>query len=391
MKIKTDSGTFEFSDHSSMAACLEKKKAAGIPINDQAIAICISETNKKKKKSESSDYISPIPTGVYKFTLMNHWNGSDLTYELQFGMGKKVIAIPLKSPTKYDTPVNTLMEAKKRSCSCTSDLGDVPGISRLFGEFSDPIERSESWMNFEGVSKRTKNVYYPLIKGQVEVINTEQTTQLLFDSEKLSGRWLLRSIPNIFDDGFIKGDQMYLFWKPDTMESLMESKKKVNTKVGEETEKVKVISHMQSGVSRSSNSKEFDVIIAAEGTWIDRFGQKFIYTKEFINRLFSSMSRQVDGDNIPIGVDKMHNKIEEGKITKLELLQSPVAMIKGRGFFNGPIDDVNGASIDAELSAVLLPKLQAFLAIDGVTKRVSLVKSPACKLCFFVPKAQNVI
>lgn len=386
MKIKTDSGTFEFSDHSAMANCLSKKKAAGIPINDQAIAICISETKKKKKKTETSAFVSPVPTGVYKFTLMSHWNGPDLTYELEFDLGKKVIAIPLKSPNKFDSPVKTLMEAKKISCSCVSGLGDVAGISRLYGEFSDPIERTATWMDFEGVSTRTKNVYYPIVKGQVEVINTEQNSQLLFDSDKLSGRWLLRALPNIFDDGFIKGDQMYLFWKPDSLESLMESEKTIVPVVSKEEEVQKIISYMQSGITRASNNKEFDVIIAAEGTWIDRFGHKFIYTKQFINTLFQSMSRQMEGDNIPIGVDKQHSKIDEGKMTKLELLETPVAMIKGRGFFNGPIDDVNGASIDAELSVVFMPQHQAYVPIDGVTKRVSLVASPACKLCFFVPK-----
>ena len=43
--------------------CLSKKKSAGIPINDQAIAICSSECRKKNTKMGSIDYdyFRPIP------------------------------------------------------------------------------------------------------------------------------------------------------------------------------------------------------------------------------------------------------------------------------------------------------------------------------------------
>ena len=40
---------------------LKKKKAAGIPINDQAIAIAMSECKKKKAKMADYDYFRPIP------------------------------------------------------------------------------------------------------------------------------------------------------------------------------------------------------------------------------------------------------------------------------------------------------------------------------------------
>ena len=42
--------------------CLSKKKAAGIPINDQAIAICSSECRKQADtKMADYDYFRPIP------------------------------------------------------------------------------------------------------------------------------------------------------------------------------------------------------------------------------------------------------------------------------------------------------------------------------------------
>jgi len=41
--------------------CLAKKKAAGIPINDQAIAICSSECRKSNTKMADYDHFRPIP------------------------------------------------------------------------------------------------------------------------------------------------------------------------------------------------------------------------------------------------------------------------------------------------------------------------------------------
>jgi len=63
-----------------------------------------------------------------------------------------------------------------------------------------------------------------------------------------------------------------------------------------------------------------------------------------------------------------------------------MAHIRGRGFFNGPIEDVDGASIDAELDAVFLKDFQSWFPVDGITKRVSLVNNPACKVCLFTPR-----
>jgi len=42
-------------EQSSVSKCLSAKKAAGIPINAQAVDICISESRKKGNKSKMSD------------------------------------------------------------------------------------------------------------------------------------------------------------------------------------------------------------------------------------------------------------------------------------------------------------------------------------------------
>ena len=99
------------------------------------------------------------------------------------------------------------------------------------------------------------------------------------------------------------------------------------------------------------------------------------------------MNMQILDGSTPIGVDKEHDKVEKGQMTSLQLLDEPISHIKGRGFFNGDLGDVNGASIDAELEAVFLTEFQSWFPVNGITKRVSLVANPACKVCFFTPKA----
>jgi hypothetical protein len=47
---------------------------------------------------------------------------------------------------------------------------------------------------------------------------------------------------------------------------------------------------------------------------------------------------------------------------------------------------MNGASIDAEFDVFFDPKANAYIPVSGVTKRVSLVAKPACKVCKFIPK-----
>ena len=64
----------------------------------------------------------------------------------------------------------------------------------------------------------------------------------------------------------------------------------------------------------------------------------------------------------------------------------PYAHITGRGFYDGSISNMNGASIDAEFDVFFDPKANAYIPVSGVTKRVSLVAKPACKVCKFIPK-----
>lgn len=332
-----------------------------------------------------------IEDGVYDYDVLGHWKGDKFIYELQVEMSDRILAYPFEHPLlDYGHNVQSIDQANEARCPCEI-IGDREGVSRLYGQFSEPTERVRDFKGFTGVTK-SKEVYLPVDKGTVRIFNTESSSEFYFKGEKMNGRWILRDLPNIFDNKFIEGERMKLFWKPETRETHMGEKLKNLTTLQSSVlkgEQVKMNSEFTTGISIASNSKDFEVIVAAEGTWTDKFGQRFTYTKDFINTLFTQMNMQLMDGAIPIGVDKEHNKIDNGQMTNLQLLDEPIAHIKGRGFFNGPIEDVNGASIDAELDAIFVPQFQSWFPVNGITKRVSLVAKPACKVCFFTPKASG--
>ena len=48
-------------NQAAVSRCLSAKKKAGIKIDKQAVAICISESRKKKSKMTEEEYFKPIP------------------------------------------------------------------------------------------------------------------------------------------------------------------------------------------------------------------------------------------------------------------------------------------------------------------------------------------
>ena len=325
-----------------------------------------------------------ISDGKHKFSVLAHWKDKSLTYEFQFLENDRIIAFPFISPTapQPSEPIQTLMAAKSFPCKCA--IGDQAGATRLYGQFS--TIRDKTWFELEGVTKQTKEVYMPLLKGEVEIKNETKQTELLFNSPGMTGRWLMRELPNMISQ--IPGDKMNLLWKPDNKESQIENKLSIM-----QTMPISSIkgdpSHLTSQMSTQilvTSPKEFDVVVAAEGTWVDGHGRKFTYTKEFINTLYTNMNMQLLEGKIPIGVDKEHNFKDNGQMTSLQLLDKPIAHIKGRGFFNEDIGDAKGASIEADLDVVYSKQFQSFFPVNGITKRVSLVKNPACTVCYFTPQ-----
>lgn len=307
--------------------------------------------------------------------MLGHWTGDEFKYELQIEEEDKVTMFPFKSPRKPQK-VTTLAEAQTIECPC-KQMGNIDGVSRLFGEFSEPVERVKEFMNFEGVTK-TGEVYKILEKGKVDIIKTEMGATFNFDSDLINGRWLLRTLPNIFNKEFIEGPNMQLFWKPGPDSIKTEASEQISPLI-------KVESQMTSQLLQIDETKStFNTVVAAEGRWTDKFGNTFIYTKDFLQTLFTNMQESLKLGKL--GVDMNHNKKDNGKMTELQLLDEPYAHIIGRGFYDGSISNSNGVSIDAEFEVFFDPKANAYIPVNGVTKRVSLVASPACKVCKFIPK-----
>jgi hypothetical protein len=310
------------------------------------------------------------------FSMLGHWNGDKFTYELQIEEDNHVMMFPFKSPLPLQK-VQTLQDANAVECPC-KEMGDIEGVSRLYGEFSEPIEREKAFINFEGVTK-SGDVYKVLEKGQVDIIKTEMGTTLNFESDLIKGRWLLRTLPNIFNKEFISGDNMQLLWKPGTSTLMSDPMEQIGDPTKIHSEIISVVTEME--------GNSFNTVVAATGRFVDRFGQPFIYTKDFLKTLYTNMKRQMDEGNNPIGVDAHHTKIDDGKMTELHLLEEgQQSKIVGRGIYNGDMAGTTGASIDAEFDVFWDRKAKAYIPVNGVTKRVSLVASPACKVCKFIPK-----
>ena len=93
------------------------------------------------------------------------------------------------------------------------------------------------------------------------------------------------------------GNSSYLFWKPPE-QTPHAAQKTINTscpcpkKRLEDKERPKNLTKMsakfQSDIS-ILDEHTFEGIAAAEGTWVDLYGHKFIYTSEFMDTLLQRM------------------------------------------------------------------------------------------------------
>ena len=308
--------------------------------------------------------------------MLGHWSKDKFAYELQIEDNDKVLMYPFKSPNITTHKVHTLQDANAVECPC-KEMGDIEGVSRLYGEFSEPIEREKAFLNFEGVTKNGE-VYKVLEKGKVDIIKTEMGTTLNFESDLINGRWLLRTLPNIFNSEFISSENMQLLWKPGQATLMSDPIEQIGDPIKIHTEMISIITEMQ--------GKFFNTVVAATGRFVDRYGNPFIYTKDFLKTLYTNMKRQLDEGIKPIGVDKNHSKIDNGRMTELHLLEEgQQSRIVGRGIYEGDMTGTTGASIDAEFDVFWDKKAKAYIPVNGVTKRVSLVASPSCKVCKFIP------
>lgn len=286
-------------------------------------------------------------------------------------------------------------------------ISDSPNITRLFGEMSEDT-RSGAWLSFEGETLepeegQNSGIYKIYDTGRIRIGNqTEKYSELFFSGSKMSDRWILRKLPNPFDRALFSSENIYLLWKPPLQKSYNQanssiskykeiicpcSNKEISAKFHElvREEGVETISKLSSDVIFNPDSKTFNGIGAAEGTWIDMFGEKYVYTKEFITHLYNEQRERLkNGETIKVGGDE-HTDGFNGTINNVKLHTQPVYHIEVEGIYHGPSKLSNeryGLSYENRLRSVWNEEFQAWIPFGGSTDAINVVRKPACKICW---------
>ncbi len=295
-------------------------------------------------------------------------------------------------------------------------ISDNPNITRLFGELQEDT-RSREWLDFDGTTLKPETLdnvddeiqalhgdYRILETGQLRVGDqTAKFSELFFNEQHISGRWILRKIPNIFDKSYLSDPEVYLFWKPPKQKDYANaydikshySEQRCPCGVAEasanfaELTKVEgewVSSKLQMDFTFDNASQTFEGVGAAEGTWIDMFGVKYLYTPEFITHTFNKQRIQAQQGQYTLNTE--HDKFGEsfdGHVTAVELRQEPIKHIVVKGTYTGPSalsEGEVGLSNEFRLKSVWHEDFQAWVPFDSITDKLSVVKRPACKICW---------
>jgi len=288
-------------------------------------------------------------------------------------------------------------------------ISDSPNITRLFGKMSEDT-RDEDWLTFEGTTQENESesspgVYKIYDHGIVKFgEKTNKYTELFFDGGKVTDRWLLRKIPNVFDKKmFSEGSPVYLFWKPPKQKSYNDSfdaKKSYNSvkcdcptqelsaKFAEITreEGVETFSKMSTDVIFDGTDQTFEGVAAAEGTWIDLYGEKYTYTPEFITHIFNKQRDALKkGEKVTLNTEHPDLDQFHGDVTDIQLYREPIYHIRVKGIYKGPADlnsDQHGLSYEFRLRSHWSEDFQSWVPFDATTDKISVVKRPACKICW---------
>jgi len=291
-------------------------------------------------------------------------------------------------------------------------ISDVPNITRLFGRESEDT-RALTWLTYQGMTKNseggdddphTPGVYKILDSGKAIVGHqTEEYSEVFLSGESLSDRWIIRKLPNLFPSVFKGSDDIYLLWKPPVQkkyEKALNSEEPYNnincacpvnnasSKFAELTkeEGVAMGSTITTDMLFNPEAKTFEGVGAAEGTWIDMFGNKYTYTPEFIVHNYEEQrSRLAAGEIIQVNTHHETEHEFEGRITEVQLFQQPIKHIVVKGTYNGPVDLDDrqfGLSYEYRLRSVWNEEFQSWVPFEATTDKISVVERPACKVCW---------
>lgn len=356
------------------------REANKIEIENNDLPIDILNTLKHMEKSQTKTESNLFPElGKHPFNILGNWKDDKLTFDLQVEFKDEVRAITFMSLKDPEKKINTFNEAKNSICSCMGLFGNNEGISRLVGSQIITESRSRDWLEFEGTSE-TDGIFVEFTSGEINIIScNESFAEVELDSERLTGKWNFKVIPNIFEK--INSENAMLLWK--VGKDVNEKIKSMNSIKKEDLEKFEiktVNASFEGGVNLQPDSNQFTSIMMAAGIWIDRFGQKILYTDEFITFAFRVLQNmQTEGQILP--VDKNHDHFDNGQMTSYELKDSPVKHIVGHGFYNGETMDTRGSSIEAEMEVRVNLEMELLIPTSITLIRNSLVDNPSCTVC----------
>lgn len=325
----------------------------------------------------------------------------DIKEELPFVIHTRTVGDKIDYQLSIQTGDNELEFLNFPRTGNMATISDEPNITRLFGTKSEDT-RSVEWMNFSGDT--ADGVYEIFDRGVVKFgEQTEKHSEVFFNGLKLKDRWILRKIPNVLDKALFSEESILLLWKPPMQQDYnnYESKsynsvqcdcpiKSASANFSEliKEEGEEVISKMSTDINFDGDTNTFEGIGAAEGTWIDMFGEKYTYTPEFITHTFNQQRDRLNkGEKIFVGTN--HSLDEQlsfnGEITEVQLFQEPIYHIGVKGIYNGPADiesDQFGLSYEYRFKSVWDEKFQSWVPFESKTERIDVIKRPACKICW---------
>ena len=257
-------------------------------------------------------------------------------------------------------------------------LSDNPNTTKLFGLKSDDT-RSSTWMNFEGDTEAGS--YKIIDKGDLTIIDQDDHHfKLTLNGDKLTGDWILRKIPNVFDKAlFGEATFGYVFWKPGENKSVLT---KFSEADGKDTN-----GRFTLELSINAEDQTFEGIAAAEGTWTDMFGVPYMYTAAFVESIFKSQERKLEaGERIPLNTEHPSDELAlDGDVTEVLLVREPINHIRVKGKYHGSTtlqEGEIGLSYEFRFRSVWNEEFQSWIPFDSITDKLSVVKRPACKICW---------
>lgn len=304
-----------------------------------------------------------------KFVIHEQQKGDNKSYQLTYGEGDNL----------------QFYEFHKTGLMAT--ISNNPNVTRLFGSESEDT-RSSKWMNFEGDTK--DGITYKIVdKGDVVVKERGDKHVILgLRGKHLTDDWILRKVPDgAFDKSVFKQGKGVLFWKPPLKGEgcpTCRISKFSNLKL-DQTDVTE--GRFNLDVSFNGPEQTFEGVAAAAGTWVDMFGVPYIYTDEFIEKIVQEQQSKLSrGESIPLNTEHPDDELSiDGFVTEVLLVREPINHIRVKGKYHGNTTlsegDI-GLSYEFRFRSSWNEDFQAWLPFDNITDKLSVVKRPACKICW---------